>query len=187
MIESLPAPVVRQSRLISNQDRVVELLATRGFSDVGLREMAASLDVTAAAFYHHFASKDEYLVFLLEAHYDACLQAITGAGRPLGCITQIIEKLIELQDHRKWYFKLAVREADRLSQVGADNEVLALRAQIEQRLFEVLTVDSGATLPANMLLTLLEHLLVWTCAGQTSKVARKQMINTLMVAAAQSV
>ena len=175
---------VRQSRLISNQDRVVELLATKGFSDVGLREMAASLDVTAAAFYHHFTGKDEYLVYLIESHYAEFLDAITGCRRTRQPVRAIIESLIDLQDRRQWYFKLAARETDKLHSLGVDSEVVSLRMKISVRLLEALPCATGKALPENMLLTLLEHLLVWTCDAKMPKIDRKKMINRLLVAGA---
>ncbi|WP_414157057.1 TetR/AcrR family transcriptional regulator [Pseudomonas sp. BNK-15] len=171
----------RQSRLLSNQDRVVELLATKGFSAVGLREMAASMDVTAAAFYHHFTSKDEYLGFLIEGHYSEFLQAITVSKRPRLCFRAIIEALMDLQGRRQWYFKLAAREADRL---GGDCEVVSLRQRINERLLKAFPAKAVRAVPDTMLLTLLEHLLVWTCDARMLEIDRKRIIGRLLLAGA---
>ncbi|WP_411561657.1 TetR/AcrR family transcriptional regulator [Pseudomonas shirazensis] len=171
----------RQSRLLSNQDRVVELLATKGFSAVGLREMAASLDVTAAAFYHHFTSKDEYLGFLIESHYSEFLQVISARKRPRLCVRAVIEALIDLQSRRQWYFKLAAREVHKL---GGDCEVASLRQRINERLLHALPAKAGKAVPETMLLTLLEHLLVWTCDASMQEADRKRIISRLLLAGA---
>ncbi|WP_157160466.1 TetR/AcrR family transcriptional regulator [Pseudomonas brassicacearum] len=169
-------------RIESNQDHAVELLATRGFSDVGLREMTASLDVTAGAFYHHFAGKDEYFSFLMEAHYADFLMAVMRSKKTAHRLAAAIDAILRLQTHRPWYFKLAAREADRLKQLPGACEIMLLRQKINRSLLKAMGDPEAQGDPGNACLDLLEHLLIWTADSHLPTRERRVVVERVLIA-----
>lgn len=171
-------------RIESNQDRAVELLATKGFSDVGLREMTASLDVTAGTFYHHFSGKDEYFVFLIEAHYADFLMAVSN--KTVHRIGAAIDAILRLQARRPWYFKLAAREADRLHQLPGAGEIMLLRQNINRRLMKALDDPVIQGDSSDACLNLLEHLLIWTAGSNLPPHERRTVVERVLLAGIMS-
>lgn len=51
------------------QDVALELFADKGYDKTSLREIAERLDVTKAALYYHFKTKEDILVSLVEDHF----------------------------------------------------------------------------------------------------------------------
>lgn len=51
------------------QDVALELFADKGYDKTSLREIAEQLDVTKAALYYHFKTKEDILVSLVEDHF----------------------------------------------------------------------------------------------------------------------
>jgi AcrR family transcriptional regulator len=70
------------------QQVALELFAEQGYEKTSLREIAERLDVTKAALYYHFKSKEDIVASLLE-DYTAQLDALIGwaAGQPRGPAT----------------------------------------------------------------------------------------------------
>ncbi|UZE25965.1 TetR/AcrR family transcriptional regulator; helix-turn-helix transcriptional regulator [Pseudomonas sp. B21-056] len=169
-------------RIESNQDRAVELLATKGFSDVGLREMTASLEVTAGAFYHHFSGKDEYFSFLIEAHYADFLMTVMRSNRTVHRISAAIDAILRLQARRPWYFKLAAREADRLLQLPGASEVMLLRQKINRSLLKALGDPEVQGDPGSACLNLLEHLLIWTADSHLPPREHRAVVERVLIA-----
>lgn len=60
------------------------MIAERGFAEASLAAIAVRAGVSKGAVHHHFGAKDELLFALLEAHFDARIEAverITGPER----------------------------------------------------------------------------------------------------------
>lgn len=138
-------PPTGLSRLTNNQEKAVELLAAKGFGNVGLREMANALEVTAGAFYYHFAGKDDYLNFLLEAHYTELLAAVAISRSARPSLTSTVNRLVDLHIHRESYFILAAREFGRLQYQASDSAINALRDKINQHLIRTVDPTSPRT------------------------------------------
>jgi AcrR family transcriptional regulator len=65
------------------QDVALELFAEQGYEKTSLREIAEHLDVTKAALYYHFKTKEEIIVSLFEDLTQPILELIEwGAGQP---------------------------------------------------------------------------------------------------------
>lgn len=67
-----PSTDARDNILASGQ----RLMASKGFSAVGLNEILATAGVPKGSFYHYFASKDAFGEALLEAYFDEYLAEI---------------------------------------------------------------------------------------------------------------
>ena len=57
------------------------LFRERGFSDTGMRDIAAAADLSAANLYHYFDGKNEVLVYCQERALDRMLAAVADARR----------------------------------------------------------------------------------------------------------
>lgn len=171
------------SRLASNQEKAVELLAKKGFGNVGVREMATALEITAGAFYHHFAGKEDYLNFLLEAHYTEFLSAVALSKTARPSLVTIVARLVDLHMGRQCYFLLAAREFGGTQRHASNSVINLLRQKINQHLVSAIgselenQPDSGCTC-----LSLLEHLLLWTAEADLPLNKRKVVITTLLAA-----
>ncbi|MFJ9901042.1 TetR/AcrR family transcriptional regulator [Streptomyces sp. NPDC091280] len=65
------------------QDLALELFAEQGYAKTSLREIAERLDVTKAALYYHFKTKEEILVSVFEDLIQPIEELIEwGRGRP---------------------------------------------------------------------------------------------------------
>ncbi len=65
------------------------LIAERGFAAASLGEIAEAAGVSKGAVYHHFASKDELLLALLDARFDARIAAVDRITGPAAVVEQI--------------------------------------------------------------------------------------------------
>ncbi len=176
-----PSPTTGLSRLASNQEKAVALLAAKGSGNVGLREMATALEITAGAFYHHFAGKDDYLNFLLEAHYTELLAtvAISKAARP--SLSATVGRMVDLHMRRECYFILAAREYGELQRQDSDSAIGSLRHKINQHLVRAVDIEL-VNQPGCACLGLLEHLLLWTAEANLLPSDRKVVIARLLAA-----
>jgi AcrR family transcriptional regulator len=102
---SIWSVVLTETPPISTQDRLLdaaeELFATKGFSEVSIRELAAAADVNVAAVNYHFQGKDNLLQEVIlrrfvqqrEATLNALEKVVTEAGdRP--SLEQVIDTLV---------------------------------------------------------------------------------------------
>ena len=65
------------------QDVALELFVERGYEGTSLREIAERLDVTKAALYYHFKTKEDILVALVQTHIAPLAELIEwGGGQP---------------------------------------------------------------------------------------------------------
>ena len=67
-----------RSRLCEHRNKALELLASKGFGQVGMRELASSLGLTPGSLYHHYPSKQHLLLDLIDEFYE---ELLTTLGR----------------------------------------------------------------------------------------------------------
>jgi AcrR family transcriptional regulator len=65
----------------------------RGFAAAGMRDIAASADLSPGNLYHYFAGKDELLFFCQDRTLDRLLEALGAARRPHGPLAQRLRAL----------------------------------------------------------------------------------------------
>jgi len=99
----MPRPAERTRRLIL--DAAYELFYRKGYSRVGVDEIAAFAGLTKRTLYYHFESKDQLLESVLTLHSELALARIRKyEGRYSGSPDQIIEVLFS--ELAKWSAKL---------------------------------------------------------------------------------
>jgi AcrR family transcriptional regulator len=89
---SRPGEVSERRREIL--ETAVALFSTRGYSRVSIRELAAQAGCSTANLYHHFASKYEIFVNLIEGamdqHFDGLNEALNGYDDPTAQLRHVL-------------------------------------------------------------------------------------------------
>jgi AcrR family transcriptional regulator len=115
----------------------LELFATKGFEQTSLREIAERLDVTKAALYYHFPSKDELLVAIVEplrADIDAF---IADARRLLPDDERaVLERYFDLIHRHRLLFQGVLQDLTVLNRVRVLPDLLHNREQVERLLVD---------------------------------------------------
>ena len=90
-----------------------ELIAERGFAAASLAEIAEAAGVSKGAIYHHFRSKDDLLLALLDQHFEERMRAVEPIAATPGAAAA--ERLVEeIPFDRRWnllYLEFVVRAA----------------------------------------------------------------------------
>lgn len=110
-------------------DAAVDLFWTEGFGGAGLRDIADLASINVASIYHHFPSKQDLLVAIIEQTYKQCLeqgqQALAEAGGPA-------QALVALTHHHVVFHCSHPRETG-----ISDRELGSVTVNIRKRLVEV--------------------------------------------------
>ncbi|OLT11863.1 TetR family transcriptional regulator [Pseudonocardia sp. CNS-139] len=113
----------------------LDLFAQKGFEQTSLREIAERLDITKAALYYHFPSKDELLVQLVAplATDLAAFTAVLEERRPDG-ERAILEDYFDLCERHRRVFQGLLRDTSALARTGSLLQVLHNRDRIDRLL-----------------------------------------------------
>ncbi len=91
MAPATPRGRARRERLLT---ATANLVAERGYHQVGVDEIGAAAGVTGAAIYRHFSGKQELLVAVIERAVDALMaearRIVDEAGTPQGALDGLI-------------------------------------------------------------------------------------------------
>lgn len=146
----MPMPE-RCSRFAEYRDKVLELFASKGFGQVGMRELATCLGLSPGSLYHHYPSKQHLLLDLIEEFYEELLATLgrieqkTLAKRDR--LNSLIRAHLDLNRDMPWHFRLVERDSGCLNE-EQQARVRQLREQYERRLLKVLGVRSRFSEPA---------------------------------------
>lgn len=142
----------RCSRFAESRDKVLELFASKGFGQVGMRELASHLGLTPGSLYHHYPSKQHLLADLIEEFFD---ELLANLGRieqqprdKRGNLQRLIRAHLKLHREMPWHFRLVERDSGCLN-VEQQQRVQHLRAQYERRL--LLMLGAPRRLPSRAL------------------------------------
>jgi AcrR family transcriptional regulator len=92
---TVTAPGGTRERIL---DVALELFTSQGYDGTSLREVAERLDITKAALYYHFTSKDDILRELLTRllnRFDALLLSATGTNRRSKLLEGYVDLLLD--------------------------------------------------------------------------------------------
>jgi AcrR family transcriptional regulator len=140
----------RCSRFAEYRDKVLELFASKGFGQVGMRELATCLGLSPGSLYHHYPSKQHLLLDLIEEFYEELLATLgriehkTLAKRDR--LNGLIRAHLDLNRDMPWHFRLVERDSGCLNE-EQQARVRQLREQYERRLLKVLGVRSRFSEP----------------------------------------
>ena len=89
---------LRQPRAITRVE-VAEFFARRGFAGVGLREGAAQVGLGKSSLFHHFRSKAQLYLAVIDRVLDDIEQRLTGVlasgGSPLDRLDRVVDAFID--------------------------------------------------------------------------------------------
>ncbi len=142
----------RCSRFAESRDKALELFASKGFGQVGMRELATHLGLTPGSLYHHYPSKQHLLADLIEEFFEELL-ATLGRIEQLprdkrGNLQRLIRAHLKLHREMPWHFRLVERDSGCLN-VDQQQRVEHLRQQYEQRL--LLMLGAPRRLPSSVI------------------------------------
>lgn len=146
----MPMPE-RCSRFAEYRDKVLELFASKGFGQVGMRELATSLGLTPGSLYHHYPSKQHLLFDLIEEVYEELLATLGRIEKQAPAkrdrVNNLIRAHLNLHQEMPWHFRLAERDSGCLNEEQQD-QVRDLREQYERKLLQMLGTRPRASEPA---------------------------------------
>ncbi|NMZ51896.1 TetR/AcrR family transcriptional regulator [Pseudomonas poae] len=183
--------VERCSRFAERRDKAVELFAKKGFMQVGMRELAACLGLSAGTLYHYYSSKQEMLFEVIEELYEQRLRLVAQVGdRPKNRhdrINALIIAHLKLHDDMPWHSCLAERDISCLT-VEQQCKIKKLRERYEQSLNTVLGATSEASESAYLTIAVLVANLLnsapaWLIDSTLEKQTRKELLQALLTTA----
>jgi AcrR family transcriptional regulator len=136
----MPMPE-RCSRFAQSRDKALELFASKGFGQVGMRELATYLGLAPGSLYHHYPSKQHLLLDLIEEFYEELLVTLKRIERRRSPAPDKLQVIIRahLKLHREMprHFRLAERDSGCLNE-DQQQQVKQLREQYERQLLAML-------------------------------------------------
>lgn len=152
------------SRIEQIRGKALELFAGRGFAQVGMRELALHVGITAGSLYHHFVSKEQLLFELLEEFYEDLheLVELSETGTPMQRLQRLqalLQSHIALHERCRLHARMAEQELRCLSPAH-QQQIRQLRSSYEDKL--LLHVQAlGVRAPTTLLRACVQGLLAW--------------------------
>lgn len=146
----MPMPE-RCSRFAEYRDKVLELFASKGFGQVGMRELATCLGLAPGSLYHHYPSKQHLLADLIEEFYEELLATLGRIEKKTkrDMLPRLIQAHLNLHREMPWHFRLAERDSGCLND-DQQARVRQLREQYERTLLQMLGSKSRFNEPAQL-------------------------------------
>jgi AcrR family transcriptional regulator len=121
----------------------LELFAENGVEQTSLRQIAERLDITKAALYYHFPSKDELLAELAQPMIDD-LEAYVARSRDVGPADapELLRRYLEVCYRHRRLLQSVLRDPSVLARLGVLTAVLYRRLEVDRALV-------GSDLPAD--------------------------------------
>lgn len=180
----LPTAVRQQKTRL----KALELFASRGFTQTGMRELAAHMGVTPGSLYNHMDSKQTLLFELIEELYECLLNGPAHfpltQRNPNDRLQMLLTTHINLHGSKGMHFLVAERELHCLDSQQADT-IQNLRAIYEQQFVNVLAeVGDMEITPqlralAKSSVSLLNNLPLWFAQDSLDPARRTQLMNSM--------
>ncbi|KAF0864142.1 TetR/AcrR family transcriptional regulator [Pseudomonas sp. LD120] len=135
----------RCSRFAESRDKALELFASKGFGQVGMRELASHLGLTPGSLYHHYPSKQHLLLDLIEEFFDelhSTLKRLQRRKLQGDCLPALIRAHLKLHRELPRHFRLVERDSGCLNP-DQQLRVGQLRERYEQQLLQLLGPPPG--------------------------------------------
>ncbi|GAB6408650.1 TetR/AcrR family transcriptional regulator [Pseudomonas sp. MHK4] len=140
----MPMPE-RCSRFTEYRDKVLELFASKGFGQVGMRELATCLGLSPGSLYHHYPSKQHLLLDLIEEYYEELLATLgrikQQAPGKRDRLNSLIRAHLNLHRDMPWHFRLVERDSGCLNE-EQQARVRQLSEQYQRQLMVILGARS---------------------------------------------
>jgi AcrR family transcriptional regulator len=188
----MPMPE-RCSRFAEYRDIVLELFASKGFGQVGMRELATCLGLSPGSLYHHYPSKQHLLLDLIEEFYEELLSTLGRIDQKASAKRDKLPNLIRahLNLHREmpWHFRLAERDSGCLND-EQQARVRQLREQYERTLLKMLGAPSrlgeqGLKAAGHAIANLLNSAPGWLAQHPLDEAQRDELLENLVTGAVE--
>ncbi|AHZ72832.1 TetR family transcriptional regulator [Pseudomonas mandelii JR-1] len=183
----------RCSRFAEYRDIVLELFASKGFGQVGMRELATCLGLSPGSLYHHYPSKQHLLLDLIEEFYEELLSTLGRIDQKGSAKRDKLPNLIRahLNLHREmpWHFRLAERDSGCLN-AEQQARVRQLREQYERTLLKMLGAPSrlgeqGLIAAGHAIANLLNSAPGWLAHHPLEDAQRDELLESLVIGAVE--
>ena len=131
------------------QQVAVELFTEQGYEKTSLREIAERLDVTKAALYYHFKSKEDIVASLVEDYYgrlDALVAWAQGQPRTTATRREILSRYVNLIAEGDSVFRMLHQNQAAVSTLASSKSRSVLFRERLTGLVEML-IEPGAGTP----------------------------------------
>jgi len=180
------ATVMRQHK---TRLKALELFASRGFAQTGMRELAAHMGLTPGSLYNHMESKQTLLFELIEELYESLLDGLVrispAQGNASDRLYELLAEHIELHGSKGLHFLVAERELHCLDKEQAaiiQNLRTIYENQLVKLLAEMSRMDITPQLKAlaKSSVSLLNNLPSWFTQDQLDSVDRTQLMSSIV-------
>jgi AcrR family transcriptional regulator len=185
----------RCSRFAEYRDKVLQLFASKGFGQVGMRELATCLGLSPGSLYHHYPSKQHLLLDLIEEFYEELLATLERIRQKAPAkrdkLTSLIRAHLNLHRDMPWHFRLVERDSGCLN-AEQQQRVQQLREQYEHMLLKVLGVkprfsEEGVLAAGHAIASLLNSAPSWLPAHALAEQERDELLESLVSGAIERV
>jgi len=186
----MPMPE-RCERFAEYRDKVLELFASKGFGQVGMRELATCLGLAPGSLYHHYPSKQHLLSDLIEEFYEELLATLGRIEKKSkrNLLPSLIQAHLNLHREMPWHFRLAERDSGCLND-DQQARVRHLREQYERTLLQILGAKSrfseqGQRAAGHAIAHLLNSAPGWLAQHPLSDAERDELLENLVSGAVE--
>ncbi|HEF4758297.1 TPA: TetR/AcrR family transcriptional regulator [Pseudomonas putida] len=190
----MPMPE-RCSRFAEYRDKVLELFASKGFGQVGMRELATCLGLSPGSLYHHYPSKQHLLLDLIEEFYEELLATLgrieQKAPAKRDRLNSLIRAHLNLHRDMPWHFRLVERDSSCLNE-EQQVRVRQLREQYERRLLMMLGArsrlsDPGFLAAGHAIAALLNNAPSWLASHSLDEREQDELLESMLSGAIERV
>ena len=190
----MPMPE-RCSRFAEYRDKVLELFASKGFGQVGMRELATCLGLSPGSLYHHYPSKQHLLLDLIEEFYEELLATLERIRQKAPAkrdkLNSVIRAHLNLHRDMPWHFRLVERDSGCLND-EQQQRVQQLREQYERTLLKVLGIkprfsEQGVLAAGHAIASLLNSAPSWLTPHILDEQEHDELLESLVSGAIERV
>lgn len=183
----MPMPE-RCSRFAEYRDKVLELFASKGFGQVGMRELATCLGLSPGSLYHHYPSKQHLLLDLIEEFYEELLATLgrikQQAPAKRDRLNSLIRAHLNLHRDLPWHYRLVERDSGCLNE-EQQARVQKLREQYERQLMVLLGArsrfsEAGLLAAGHAIAALLNSAPSWLTAHSLDESEHDELLENLV-------
>jgi len=185
----------RCSRFAEYRDKVLELFASKGFGQVGMRELATCLGLSPGSLYHHYPSKQHLLLDLIEEFYEELLATLERIRQKAPAkrdkLNSVIRAHLNLHRDMPWHFRLVERDSGCLND-EQQQRVQQLREQYERTLLKILGIkprfsEQGVLAAGHAIASLLNSAPSWLTPHTLDEQEHDELLESLVSGAIERV
>lgn len=179
LISQLSGGQAAIDRFLNTRSQALSLFASKGYSNVGMRELASALGINCGSIYNHIESKEALLYEFFEELYELlhwkAAQIVQRTAAP-DRLRAIIEMHLELHARMPCHFQLVEREWPNLTEPWL-SQATALRLSYEQLVASALDHPAADLSCAKAVVTLLNQASAWLLGVAPKALQRAELVH----------